>query len=70
MFLRESIDRDNVADHLQAGYPACTAQRLLSWMSAIPRYRFIAERHGDVWRIDAKVTRPNLKIEFSDNGRL
>jgi hypothetical protein len=35
-----------------------------------PRYQFVAERRGHVWRIDAGVTRPDLKIRFGDNGRL
>jgi hypothetical protein len=34
-----------------------------------PRYRFIAEKRGKVWRIDAKVIRPDLNIRFGGNSR-
>jgi hypothetical protein len=35
-----------------------------------PHYRFIAEKHGNVWWVDAKVKRPDLTIRFRSTSRL
>jgi hypothetical protein len=35
-----------------------------------PHYRFIAEKQGNVWWVDAKVKRPDLKIRFHSTSRL
>ena len=35
-----------------------------------PRYRFIAEKRGDIWQVDAKLTRPDLNIRFHNATRL
>jgi hypothetical protein len=34
-----------------------------------PHYQFIAEKRGDVWQVDAKVKRPDLKIRFRNATR-
>jgi hypothetical protein len=35
-----------------------------------PHYRFIAEKCGGVWLVDAKIERPDLKIRFRNATRL
>jgi hypothetical protein len=67
--LRELFDA-LLRNQRQVGGPLPDTLQLDLPNEEVPRYRFVAERRGNLWRIDAKVIRPDLRIRFRDNSRL
>lgn len=69
MHLKELFDA-LLRNHLQIGDHLPGTLQLDLPGEGDPHYRFIAEKHGNVWWVDAKVKRPDQKIRFRNTSRL